>query len=125
MTTGARYTRYRAPADDCDSLKPWDPPWRSRTAHRSCNPRAAAVLAVYRKARGWTISEAARQSRVSRRMIGSLEHAQRRPSVSVSEALIAAYRITGSHADDVREIALSNVGRDSPYRRGWRAWPAS
>lgn len=102
--------------DDVSPTKPWDPPWRSRTAHRSCDPRAAAVLAVYRRTHGWTVSEAARQSGVSRRMIGMLEHAQRRPSVAVAEALITAYGIPGGHAEDVRAVALPNVGRDSPYK---------
>lgn len=104
--------------DEVDLPKPWDPPWRSRTAHRSCDPRASAVLKFYRQRRGWNVSEAARQSGVSRRMIGMLEHAQRRPSVSTAEALIAAYRITGEHADKVRSIAITFVGRDSPYRTG-------
>ena len=104
--------------DEVDLPKPWDPPWRSRTAHRSCDPSAAAVLRGYRRARGWTVSEAARQSGVSRRMIGMLEHAQRRPSESTADALIAAYRITGEDADEIRAIALANVGRDSPFKTG-------
>jgi len=57
-----------------------DPSWRSRTGHRSCSSRAAAALKYYRRAREWSVSEAARQSGVSRRMIGMLERAQRRPS---------------------------------------------
>ena len=109
--------------DDVDLPKPGDPPWRSRTAHRSCDPRAAAVLTVYRQRRGWTLSEAARQSGVSRRMIGMLEHAQRRPSESTAEALILAYQITGEHADRVRAIALPLRGRDSPFKTG--EWPGS
>jgi DNA-binding XRE family transcriptional regulator len=110
-------TAGRAP-DDVSPRKPGDPPWRSRTAHRSCNPRAAAVLQVYRRTHGWTISEAARQSGVSRRMIGMLERAQRRPSLSLAEALIAAYGIPDGYAGDVRAVALPSVGRDSPYRTG-------
>ena|ERR1700690_2779305 len=106
------------PLDEVDVRKPWDPPWRSRTAHRSCDPRAAAVLRRYRQARGWTVSEAARRSGISRRMIGMLEHAQRRPSYSTAEALIDAYRITGADEDAVWAIALPNVGKDSPYKTG-------
>jgi transcriptional regulator with XRE-family HTH domain len=104
--------------DDVDLPKPWDPPWRSRTAHRSCDPRAAAVLRRYRQAHRWTVSEAARRSGVSRRMIGMLEHAQRRPSYATAERLIDAYRITGADEDAVRAIALPNVGWDSPYKTG-------
>jgi len=38
------------------------------------------VLKYYRQDREWSVSEAARQSGVSRRMIGMLKHAQRLPS---------------------------------------------
>lgn len=118
MTATSRSRAAGSTPDDVSPRKPWDPPWRSRTAHRSCDPRAAAVLAVYRRTHGWTVSEAARQSGVSRRMIGMLERAQRRPSVSTAEALITAYGIPGDHAEDVRAVALPSVGRDSPYRTG-------
>lgn len=106
-------------ADETDPPKPWDPPWRSRTAHRSCDPRASAILRRYRtQLRGWTVSEAARRSGVSRRMIGMLEAGQRRPSHSTAEALIDAYRMTGADEDTIWAIALPNVGRDSPYKTG-------
>jgi DNA-binding XRE family transcriptional regulator len=106
--------------DDADPPRPWDPSWRSRTAHRSCDPHAAAVLRRARAARGWTFSEAARRSGVSRRMIGLLEAAQRRPSISTAVALIAAYRLTGDDAEAIRLIALPLVGHDSPYKTGHR-----
>ena len=104
--------------DDVSPRKPGDPWWRSRTAHRSCDPRAAAVLRQARTARGWSVSEAARRSGVSRRMIGMLEAAQRRPSISTSQALISAYRLTGERADAVRDIAVPCAGRDSPFKTG-------
>ena len=104
--------------DEVSPPKPWDPPWRSRTAHRSCDPDAARVLRNARRARGWTVSEAARRSGVSRRMIGMLEAAQRRPSVSTAEALIDAYRLTGDDAEAVWSIAIPFVGRDSPFKTG-------
>lgn len=108
--------------DDVDPPKPGDPPWRSRHAHRSLDPRIAAILKHYRQSRGWNVSEAARQSGVSRRMIGMLEHAQRRPSESTAERLISAYRIPAGRAAEVRDIAIPLVGRDSPYKTG--EWPA-
>ncbi len=110
-----------AEPDDIDPPKPGDPPWRSRHAHRSCDPFAAAVLREARRARGWSVSEAARRSGVSRRMIGMLEHAQRRPSESTAEALIDAYRLTDGPAEAVWSIALPLRGRDSPYKTG--NWP--
>jgi hypothetical protein len=118
MTTFRYVTRE---PDDADPRRPWDPSWRSRTAHRSCDPHAAAVLRRARAARGWSFSEAARRSGVSLRMIGLLEAAQRRPSVSTAVALIVAYRLTGDDAASVWAIALPLVGRDSPYKTG--AWP--
>ena len=110
-----------AEPDDIDPPKPWDPPWRSRHAHRSCDPAAAAVLREARQARGWSVSEAACHSGVSRRMVGMLEAAQRRPSESTAEALIGAYGLTGGRAEAVWSIALPLRGRDSPYRTG--DWP--
>ncbi|MGH3227303.1 MAG: helix-turn-helix domain-containing protein [Streptosporangiaceae bacterium] len=107
-----------AEPDEADPRKPWDPPWRSRTAHRSCDPEAAAVLRNARRVRGWSVSEAARRSGVSRRMIGMLEGAQRRPSVSTAEALIDAYRLTGGDAELVWSIAVPLVGHDSPFKTG-------
>ena len=104
--------------DDISPRRPTDPWCRSRTAHRSCDPYAAAVLRKGRAARGWSVSEAARQSGVSRRMIGMLEDGERRPSESTAQALIGAYRLTGQRADAVRDIAVPYVGRDSPYRTG-------
>ena len=91
--------------------------WRSCRSW-SCDPRAASLLRTYREARGWTVSEAAKQTGVSRRMVGMLEAAQRRPSESTADILVGAYRITGEHADQVRAIAIPFVGRDSPYRTG-------
>ncbi len=102
--------------DEVSPRKPSDPPWRSRTAHRSCDPAAAAVLRSAREARSWSISEAARRSGVARRHIGMIEQSQRQPSVTVAEILITTYELTGQQADAVRSVALADVGRDSPYR---------
>jgi hypothetical protein len=118
LTPGTQLTSLNREPDDVDPRKPGDPPWRSRAAHRSCDPKAAEVLRLHRLRRGWTVSEASRQSGVSRRMIGLLEHAQRRTSVSLAEALIDAYGIQRPLAGVVRAIALPDVGRDSPYKVG-------
>jgi DNA-binding XRE family transcriptional regulator len=107
-----------AQPDEASPRRPHDPPWRSRTAHRSCDPKASDMLKMYRLLRGWSVSEASRRTGVSRRMIGLLERAQRRPSLPLAEALIAGYGIRPEHAAIIRAIALPNVGRDSPYRTG-------
>ena len=104
--------------DDASPRKPGDPPWRRRIAHRSCDPRAARLLELSRLRMRWSISEASRQAGVSRRMIKLLEQAQRRPSESLLEALISAYQMRPETADAVRTIAVTNAGRDSPYRTG-------
>lgn len=110
------------PADDASPRRPHDPPWRSRTARRSLDPAAARAL---RRARlGWSVSEASRRTGVSRRMIALLERAQRRPSASLAEALVRGYGMSDADAAPVRAAALANVGRDSPYKRGWRPSPA-
>ena len=102
--------------DEVSPRKPGDPPWRSRTAHRSCDPGAAAVLRSAREARSWSISEAARRTGIARRHIGMIEQGQRQPSVTVAEILITTYELSGQQADAVRSIALADVGRSSPYR---------
>lgn len=107
--------------DEVDPPKAGDPPWRSRTAHRSCDPEAANLLRRARVARGWSVSEAARRSGVGRRMIGMLEAAQRRPSESTAGALVDAYQLTGDDAEAVWSIALPLRGRDSPFKTG--DWP--
>ena len=119
MSTSRRFA-FAAGPDETDPPKPWDPPWRSRTAHRSCDPEAARVLRRARLTCGWTVSEAARHSAVSRRMIGMLEHAQRRPSSATAEALITAYRLTGDDAAVVWSIALEWVGKRLAVQDGSR-----
>jgi transcriptional regulator with XRE-family HTH domain len=98
--------------------RPQDPSWRSRTAHRTSDPDAMEALQSARLRHGWTISQAAQQTGVSRPHLSLLERGLRRPSESVAEDLIAGYRLTGWEADAVRAIALKFVGRDSPFRTG-------
>ena len=104
--------------DEISPRRPQDPPWRSRTAHRTSDPEAMEALRRGRERRGWTMSAAAKHSGVSRPMISLLERGLRRPSESVAEDLITAYRLTGQEADAVRSIALEWVGRDTPYKTG-------
>jgi DNA-binding XRE family transcriptional regulator len=107
--------------DEVDPPKSWDPPWRGRTAHRSSTPEAMHALRWGRLAQGWTQEQAAWHSGVSRPMINQLERGVRRPSKSLAEALIAAYRLRGAAAAAVRAVAVPLAGRDSPYRTG--LWP--
>jgi hypothetical protein len=58
-------------------------------------------------------------------MIRLLEQGQRRPSASLAESLIRAYGMTDAEAAPVRAAAIPFVGRDSPYKRGWRPAPAN
>jgi transcriptional regulator with XRE-family HTH domain len=107
--------------DVVDPPKPGDPPWRSRRAHRSLHPHAAAILRTARQARGWSIREAAKRSTISRRMIGMMEAAERVPSTATAELLIKAYQLDGENAAVIRSAGLPNVGRSSPYRTGHAA----
>jgi transcriptional regulator with XRE-family HTH domain len=68
--------------------------------------------------RGWTLTRAAEETGVSRPHLSLLERGLRRPSESVAEDIISAYRMTDAEADAVSEIAVPGAGRDSPYRTG-------
>jgi transcriptional regulator with XRE-family HTH domain len=78
-----------------------------------------------RQRRGWSMTAAAKHSGVSRPMISLLERGLRRPSESVAEDLIDAYGLDAVDALAVRSVALSLVGRDSPYKTGVRPPPAA
>jgi transcriptional regulator with XRE-family HTH domain len=123
------YVRQNQAVDQISPRRPQDPPWRSRTAHRTSSPQAMEALRHGRQRRGWTLTAAAKHSGVSRPMISLLERGLRRPSESVAEDLIDAYELTGPEANAVRSIALELVGRDSPFRTGvspaWAAWETS
>ncbi|HLQ54623.1 MAG TPA: helix-turn-helix transcriptional regulator [Streptosporangiaceae bacterium] len=96
--------------------KPHDPPWRSRTAHRSLDPGVAAMLARARAELGWSYTETGWRTGISRRMLSMLEAGQRVPSVVLAEDLIEGYRLGDADTALLRAVALPNVGRDSPYR---------
>jgi len=98
--------------------RPQDPPWRSRTAHRTSTPGAMRALRDARLRQGWSIARAAAECGVSRPHLSLLERGLRRPSESVAAAIVAGYGMTLAEADAVRAIALAYVGRDSPYRTG-------
>ncbi|MGI8452133.1 MAG: helix-turn-helix transcriptional regulator [Streptosporangiaceae bacterium] len=104
--------------DQVSPRRPQDPPWRSRTAHRTSDPEAMTALRRARERHGWTMTRVARETGVSHPMISLLERGLRLPSESLAEALITGYGMTGSDAAVVRSIALQWVGRDSPFRTG-------
>jgi len=96
----------------------YDPAWRSRTAHRSLPADIASMLTTHRQALGWTQTQAAQVTGISNTAISRLEHAQRRPSRALAEALIEGYHLHGADAARLRAVALDYVGRSSPYRNG-------
>jgi len=108
---------YAGPDDEVGLPRRNDPPWRGRRAHRNLPPDVAELLRSARSGHGWTKSEAERRTGVSRRMITLLERGERYPSSTLAEDLIDGYELNPWDADRLREIALPNVGRDSPYRR--------
>lgn len=105
-------------ADESDPRKPGDPPWRGRTARRTSTPEAMAAFRDARLRRGWSLTRAAEETRVSRAHLSLLERGLRRPSESVAESIIFGYRMTDAEADAVSAIAVPWAGRDSPYRTG-------
>jgi transcriptional regulator with XRE-family HTH domain len=106
------------PVDETDPRRPHDPAWRSRTAHRTSDPAAMEALRQGREQLGWSITQAAAETGVSRPHISLLERGLRRPSASVAEVLIDCYRMSAADAEAVRGIARELAGRDSPYRTG-------
>jgi transcriptional regulator with XRE-family HTH domain len=102
--------------DEIHAPRPQDPPWRSRHAHRNLPRDVAELLRAARDSHGWTISEASRRTGVSRRMITLLERGERYPSTVLADALIEGYELGQRNAWRLRDIALPNVGRASPYR---------
>lgn len=120
MTSGNPGSYQGHMPDEADPRRPYDPPWRSRTAHRSLDPAVSAILSERRAELGWNRSQASRQTGVSRRMILALERGDRRPSISLAEALIDGYGLDSAAAAVVRSAGLPSVGRDSPFRHGYR-----
>ena len=104
--------------DIIDPPRPYDPPWRSRHAHRSLDPAVSSMLARRRRELGWSLSEAERRTGVSRRMLSMLERGERVPSTVLADDLAAGYGLSPSDASLLWSAALPNVGRDSPYRTG-------
>jgi transcriptional regulator with XRE-family HTH domain len=104
--------------DHASPRRPHDPPWRSRTAHRTLDPNVAGMLAWRRIELGWTYSQAAQRTGVSRRMLALLEAGERVPSTVLAAALIDGYRLDVRDADLLWSVALPNVGRASPYETG-------
>lgn len=113
-----RGQRRGAHADESDPRRPGDPPWRGRTARRTSTPAAMRAFRDARLRRGWSLTRAAEETGVSRPHLSLLERGLRRPSESVAEDIITAYRMTPDEADAVSAIAVPLAGRDSPYRTG-------
>lgn len=102
--------------DDSDPSRPGDPAWRGRTARRSSSPGAARALREARARHGWSLAQAAERTGVSKPHLSLLERGLRRPSESVAEDIIDAYRVTEDEAEELRAVAVRWAGRDSPLR---------
>lgn len=81
------------------------------------DPATAQALGAARRARGWSYRQAARETGVSAGHLHNLEHANRAPSLSVAEALIATYRLWRTPAETdlayaLRVQAVDDAGRD-------------
>lgn len=98
--------------------RPWDPPWRSRTAHRQLDRDVAALLARAREQRGWSVADAAWRVGITPRMLRYLEAGQRVPSTVVADDLARVYELAGEDTWLLASVALPNVGHASPWRTG-------
>lgn len=104
--------------DEADPRRPDDPWWRSRTARRSIDPAVGAMLADHRRARGWSLADAATVTGLSSSYLWKLEAACRAPSLRTVAVLSVAYDL-----DDHDRAALlaehsPHTGRASPYLTG-------
>ncbi len=78
----------------------------------------AAALRRARHARGWSLTDAAAATGVSRSMISDLERGVRVPSVALAEDLISGYELRGEVVGWLLDAATPYAGRSSPYRTG-------
>jgi transcriptional regulator with XRE-family HTH domain len=70
------------------------------------------MLAAARKARGWSIREAARRAHVAPGTIVHPEKARRAPSVVVAEDIIDVYRLNPGEAEQLLAEAVTGAGKD-------------
>jgi len=98
------------------------------TADRRSPPldaRTGKALGRARRSRGWSYRQAAKHTGVAAGHLHAIEHGNRACSLSVAEAIIDAYRLHRNAtevalATDLRYRAVTDAGRDSPYRdRPW------
>jgi transcriptional regulator with XRE-family HTH domain len=83
--------------------------WRER---HLLDPEVARLLRKARWRRGWSLRAAERHTGVSAGHLCNLENGKRAPSVVVVDAIVVAYRLTGSDAARLRAAGLNGVGRD-------------
>lgn len=89
---------------------------REYAPRRDGDPDVAAMLRRRRRMLGLTTEQAARQARCSMSMWSQLEHATRRPSIVMAEAIADALQLQGYDRDLLIGTSLRGVGRDSPYK---------
>jgi transcriptional regulator with XRE-family HTH domain len=91
-------------------------PMGSESRRHDLDPAIGAMLARRRRALGWSLRIAVRRTGISFWMIGLMERGQRAPSIVLAVQLARAYRLTESDVALLLSGAVSDVGRDYPYR---------
>jgi len=95
---------------------------RARTwaPRRTITRELAQALADARRARGWSLREAARRIGCAHGTVAHLERGRRAPSVVMAESIADAYRLDDQWALRLLAEAVEGAGKDSPYKTGRR-----
>ncbi len=91
------------------------PPGTIRERHY-LSPELGAVLKQARRRRGWGLRPAARRMGLGHGHLFALEAGQRAPSTAVAEVLVEGLRLNQAEAAWLRDEAVPDVGRSSPWK---------
>jgi transcriptional regulator with XRE-family HTH domain len=100
---------------------PIDGPRGQHEPHRYLDPEVAESLRKARLRLGWSFRKAAQVTGVDAGYMCHLEHGRRVPSIVTAEALISGLKLDAFEAEQLRAVALRDVGRDCDPSRYERA----
>jgi len=89
--------------------------------HRTLSQSTGAMLRRARKAKGWTLEQAAQEVGCHFSHLSHLERATRAPSRALALDLIYAYDLKGELGHALMAESIPAVGKDKPSRRKAKA----
>jgi len=93
---------------------------RRAAERRTITPELAVMLAEARRARGWSLREAARRIGCTPGSVVHWERGRRAPSAYYALKLVRAYGLGGPRAARLLDEAVEEAGMSSPWREGQR-----